>query len=113
MHGMQMPRPLRTRVKQESNEKTTLARLGSYEFRKKGVSRFDLRDPYHIAATLTWPQFLSAFLALYLLVNVVFAVLFWLVPGSVANARPYSFLDVGDCTRPRVTGTKTLQISPV
>jgi len=44
-------------------------RLGSYEFKKQGVSRFDLS------------------------VNVVFAALFWLVPGSVANARPDSFAD--------------------
>jgi inward rectifier potassium channel len=68
-------------------------RLGSYEFKKKGVSRFDLRDPYHLAVALTWPQFLAALLALYLSVNVVFAILFWLVPGSVANARPDSFSD--------------------
>jgi len=66
-------------------------RLGSYEFKKKGVSRFDLRDPYHLAVALTWPQFLAALLALYLSVNVVFTILFWLVPGSVANARPDSF----------------------
>src|SRR6266705_1265264 len=39
-------------------------RLGSYEFKKKGVSRFDLRDPYHLAVALTWPQFLAALLAL-------------------------------------------------
>jgi inward rectifier potassium channel len=68
-------------------------RLGSFEFKKKGVSRFDLRDPYHLAVALTWPQFLAALLALYLSVNVVFATLFWLVPGSVANARPASFSD--------------------
>ena len=68
-------------------------RLGSYEFKKKGVSRFDLRDPYHLAVAQTWPQFLAALLALYLSVNVVFATLFWLVPGSVANARPDSFSD--------------------
>ena len=68
-------------------------RLGSYEFKKQGVSRFDLRDPYHLAVALTWPQFLAALLALYLSVNVVFATLFWLVPGSVANARPDSFSD--------------------
>jgi hypothetical protein len=48
-------------------------RLGSYEFKKKGVSRFDLRDPYHLAVALTWPRFLAALLALYLSVNVVFA----------------------------------------
>jgi len=68
-------------------------RLGAYEFRKKGVSRFDLRDPYHFAVALSWPQFLAALLALYLSVNVVFAILFWLVPGSVAHARPGSFAD--------------------
>jgi inward rectifier potassium channel len=71
----------------------TRVRLGSYEFKKKGVSRFDLRDPYHLAVALTWPQFLAALLALYFAVNVVFATLFWLVPGSVANARPHSFGD--------------------
>ena len=63
-------------------------------FKKKGVSRFDLRDPYHLAIALTWPQFLITLLALYLAVTVVFAALFWLVPGSVANARPNSFADV-------------------
>jgi inward rectifier potassium channel len=66
-------------------------RIGSYELRKKGVSRFDLRDPYHLAVTLTWPQFLAALLAIYALVNVVFATLFWLIPGSVGNARPHDF----------------------
>ena len=64
-----------------------------YEFKKKGVSRIDLRDPYYIAAALTWPRYLTILLALYLLVNAVFATLFWLVPGSVANTRPYSFSD--------------------
>ena len=77
-----------------SRENVTRVRLGSYEFRKKGVSRFDLRDPYYLAITLTWPQFLAGLLALYLTVNVVFATLYWLVPGSVANARPNAFADV-------------------
>ena len=38
-------------------------RLGSYELKKKGISRFDLRDPCHLAVALTWPQFLAALLA--------------------------------------------------
>jgi inward rectifier potassium channel len=84
------------RIPNESapRENVTRVRLGSYEFRKKGVSRFDLRDPYYLAITLTWPQFLAGLLALYLTVNVVFATLYWLVPGSVANARPTAFADV-------------------
>ena len=73
--------------------RTARVHLGAFEFRKKGVSRFDLRDPYHLAIALTWPQFLGALLALYLSVNVVFAALLWLVPGSVGNARPDSFAD--------------------
>jgi inward rectifier potassium channel len=68
-------------------------RLGSFELQKKGVARFDMRDPYHLAVALTWPQFLAILLAIYLLVNVVFATLFWLIPGSVANARRHNFGD--------------------
>ena len=81
----------RSRIKRVPREKEARVRIGSFEFKKKGVSRFDLRDPYHLAIALTWPQFLAALLALYLAVNVVFATLFSLVPGSVANARPGSF----------------------
>jgi len=68
-------------------------RLGSYRFRIKGVSRFDPGDPYHLAVALSWPQFFAVLLALYLSVNLAFATLYWLVPGSVANARPNSFAD--------------------
>jgi len=69
-------------------------RLGSVEFEKKGIARFDVRDPYHLAIALTWPQFLGVLLGLYASVNLVFAALYWLIPGSVANARPSSFADV-------------------
>ncbi len=74
-------------------EKAARVRLGSLEFKKKGVSRFDVREPYDLAIALTWPQFVATLLVFYLLVNVAFASFFWLVPGSVANARPYSFAD--------------------
>ena len=78
----------------QSRGRTARVRIGSYEFRKKGASRFDLGDPYHLAITLTWSQFLAALFALYLAANGAFATLFWLAPGSVANARPGSFADV-------------------
>src|SRR5215472_17472896 len=81
-------------MKRDRREKAAWVRVGSYVFKKKGISRFDLRDPYHFAVALTWRQFLATLLAIYLLVNVVFAALFWLVPGSVANARPHNFADV-------------------
>ena len=80
-------------MERDLREHAAGVRLGSYEFKKKGVSRFDMRDPYHLAVALTWPQFLATLLAIYLLVNVIFATLFWLIPGSVANARPHDFGD--------------------
>jgi inward rectifier potassium channel len=69
-------------------------KVGTYEYETKGISRFDLRDPYHVAIALSWPQFFLALLGLFGAVNLVFATLFWLVPDSVAHARPGSFGDV-------------------
>ena len=75
-------------------EKAARVRVGSYVFAIKGISRFDLRDPYHLAVALSWPQFLAGLFTIYLLVNFVFATLLWLVPGAIANARPHNFADV-------------------
>jgi hypothetical protein len=72
----------RVPIEHEPGEDAARVRLGSYEFEKKDISRFDLRDPYHIAVSLTWLQFLVALLAVYLSVNVIFATLYWLVRGS-------------------------------
>lgn len=80
-------------ISYQPRERAARIRVGSYEFKKVGISRFDLRDPYHLAVTLTWPGYLAALFGLYLSANLVFAVLFWLVPGSVANARSHSFAD--------------------
>jgi inward rectifier potassium channel len=69
-------------------------RLGAFVFKKIGGARLDLRDAYHLAVALTWSQFFTAFFMLYLAVNLVFAALFWFVPGALARAQPGSF---GDC----------------
>jgi inward rectifier potassium channel len=74
--------------------KAARLKVGSYEFETKGIWRFDLRDPYHLAVALSWPQFFLALLGLFIAVNLVFAALFWLAPGSVDHARPGSFGDV-------------------
>ena len=92
-HRIKTGRDPRTRIERDPHEKAARVRLGSFEFKKKGISRFDVRDPYHLAVALTWRQFLATLLAIYLFVNLVFATLFSLIPGSVANARPHSFRD--------------------
>jgi inward rectifier potassium channel len=74
-------------------ERVAHMKMGEYAFIKKGISRFDLRDPYHVAVTLSWPQFLASLLGVYLAVNLVFAVLYTIVPGAITNARPGNFTD--------------------
>ncbi len=60
---------------------------------KVGVHRFDLRDPYHFALTLTWPEFFVVLVVAYLGINVGFALLYWAAPGSIANLPPHSLID--------------------
>jgi len=81
------PKPRRPR------ETTMRIRPGAYELRKRGAARFDPTDPYHFAVSLSWPGFLGAFVGLELSLNLFFAVLFVLQPGSIANARPGSLVD--------------------
>ncbi len=73
--------------------RTMQVRADAFEVRKRGVSRFDFRDPYHGALTASWPLFLAVLLALEVGINFVFAGLYLLRPGSIANAAPGSFAD--------------------
>ncbi len=62
-------------------------------FAKIGATRYDLRDPYHLALTIGWGWFLAGVAGLYVGINLIFAVVYFLAPGSVANAQPGSLLD--------------------
>jgi inward rectifier potassium channel len=64
-----------------------------FELHKVGLRRYDWRDPYHIALNLSWPAFLGAMLGMELLINALFACLYLLQPGAIANAGPGSFSD--------------------
>ncbi|MDE2583352.1 MAG: hypothetical protein KGL52_17075 [Rhodospirillales bacterium] len=68
-------------------------RPGAYELGKRGVVRFDWRDPYHLAVGLSWPRFLAVLVGFDLAVNVAFATLYWAVPGCLTHARPGAFAD--------------------
>jgi len=57
------------------------------------VSRFSLEDPYYLIMAMRWPTFIVAVLIAYLSMNLLFAGVFWLVPGSISNARPGAFGD--------------------
>lgn len=60
---------------------------------KTGVSRWDFKDPYHFALTLSWPEFFAVLVASYAAINLGFALAYFEMPGSIANMPPRSFLD--------------------
>src|SRR5450631_646834 len=60
---------------------------------KRGASRYDFHDPYHIALSMTWRGFVFAFVGLELCINLVFALLYFANPGCITGARPGSFTD--------------------
>jgi inward rectifier potassium channel len=71
--------------KRHSNRMSIASKSGTVHLEKLGVTRFDPRDPYHFALTLTWPEFFVVMVVAYVAINVVFALLFLAAPGSVAN----------------------------
>lgn len=80
-------------AKETRRPRVTRAQIGQYEIRKKGAVRFDLRDPYHLAVSMSWPEFLLCFAGLEIAINVVFALLYTLQPGAVANMATGTFVD--------------------
>ena len=66
--------------------------LGQQEFIKKGLSSFDPHDPYYFAVSLAWRQFGLLFVAAELAINTIFATLYCLQPGSIANQGSSGFL---------------------
>ncbi len=81
-----------TGVKNKKNDPIAM-RIGDTELIKTGASRYDLRDPYTIAVSVRWPEFFILLLVIELIINSVFATLYTLNPGCIANARPGSFTD--------------------
>ena len=79
--------------KSHRTRSTLSTQSGTMNLDKLGVSRFDLKDPYHFALTLTWPEFFVVLVAAYLSINVAFATLYFAVPGSVSNLPAGSALD--------------------
>jgi len=69
-------------------------RAGTVEVLKKGVARYDFHDPYYNALAMSWTSFALAFVGVEITINIVFALLYFIKPGCIANARPGVFSDV-------------------
>ena len=79
--------------KRKKRDATMRVGAGGVELVKRGASRYDFSDPYHIAIELSWKEFALAFVGSELGINIVFALLYLTSPGCIANMRPGSISD--------------------
>lgn len=65
-----------------------ILRIGNRKLIAKGLVSGPFSDVYHTAMRMGWPLFMAAASAVFFGVNAIFALLFLIVPGSVANVPP-------------------------
>lgn len=59
--------------------------LGGRKFTKIGVRTRDWRDAYHLILALNWTQFFLLMVLVYVFINLIFAAIYQLQSGAVAN----------------------------
>ena len=74
------------------NKKSTpiKVRAGHFEFIKLNAEDRDIRDIYHWMLGLSWPQFAALIFSIYLVVNLIFSVVYWLGEPCIEGATTYS-----------------------
>ena len=60
--------------------------IGKREVLTSGLEPSFWNDVYHVAMTAGWPAFMAGIAVAYVLINAVFAALYWLGPDSIANS---------------------------
>jgi inward rectifier potassium channel len=73
--------------------KPVSVRAGQTEFLKLNTSSWEWRDAYQWLLSLRWPSFALFVAAVYIALNLIFAALYLLGPGSVAGMAPRSFAE--------------------
>jgi inward rectifier potassium channel len=68
-----------------------LVRIGDREIFTQGLQQRFWQDLYHLSMTIGWPTVFAALAAFFFTLNVVFAALYSLSPGSIANLNPPGF----------------------
>jgi len=63
------------------------------QFHKLNARRWELRDAYHWMLTLRWPQFSLFVLGVYLGINLIFGLAYYLRPNCIAEMPPGSWED--------------------
>jgi inward rectifier potassium channel len=66
-------------------------RIGTREITTEGFARPIFQDLYHYFMTVSWPQLFGTFAVFFLAFDLLFGLLYHLVPGCIANLNPPGF----------------------
>ncbi|NDE91478.1 MAG: potassium transporter, partial [Alphaproteobacteria bacterium] len=68
-------------------------RIGRRKILTQGLENKFWTDLYHLSLTISWPYFVLGCIVLFLILNTIFAVIYWCGENPVANAHPGNFID--------------------
>lgn len=85
--------PSEARARNPKTPRQHEVQYGGFQLFSTGAARFDLSDPFHFIATISWPAFFACLLGTELLLNTLFALLYVAVPGAIANVRTGNIAD--------------------
>ena len=77
----------------KNGDRAKSVKIGDREYLTKGLDQSFFGDLFHNFMRVPWPGFFAGFAAYFVLINLVFALLFWAGGDCIANARPGSFAD--------------------
>jgi inward rectifier potassium channel len=72
------------------NSSPIKVRVGQIEFLKLNAKERDIRDLYHWTLMLSWPQFAALILTLYVAINFIFSLFYYLVRPCIAGADSFA-----------------------
>ncbi|HZR18278.1 MAG TPA: ion channel [Verrucomicrobiae bacterium] len=70
-----------------------VTRFGEITFHKLNTQKWEWRDAYHWLLTLSWPQFSAFVFGMYLAINLLFSLCYYLRPHSIAGSASNSWSD--------------------
>jgi inward rectifier potassium channel len=79
---------LAKKIAARRKRKTHVVRFGEREIETRGLADGFWTDLYHRSLTVHWPVFFATAAAIFILLNAVFAFLFWLGHDPIANVSP-------------------------
>jgi len=77
--------------RKQSRDETRRIKIGDREIVSHGIAPAVLQDLYHYFMTVSWPRLFATIAAFFLIFDLLFGFLYFLVPGCVANLNPPGF----------------------